>query len=145
MGVTLPEADEAAPVPALLVAVTLKVYACPLVSPLTMSGLALPVTARPPGDAVAVYELMLRPPVLEGAVKETVTLRFAPATEVIAGAPGTPVGVTALEALEAAPVFPALFVAVTVKVYEVPLVRPVTAMGLAVPVPMLPPGLAVAV
>ena len=41
------------------------------------------------------------------------------------GAPGTVEGMIAAEAVEADPV-PAAFVAVTVNVYEVPLVRPVT-------------------
>ncbi len=46
-----------------------------------------------------------------------------PDTEV--GAPGTVDGVTAAESVEAAPV-PDTFVAVTLNVYEVPFVRPVT-------------------
>lgn len=54
VGVTELEAADAEPVPALFVAVTVKVYACPLVKPLTVSGLALPLAVRPPGDAVAV-------------------------------------------------------------------------------------------
>ena len=41
------------------------------------------------------------------------------------GAPGTVAGTTAAEAADAGPV-PAALVAVTVKVYEVPLVRPET-------------------
>ena len=49
-----------------------------------------------------------------------------------------------LEAAEAVPV-PAVFVAVTVKVYGVPFVRPVTTMGLAVPVAVPPPGAEVTV
>ena len=53
-------------------------------------------------------------------------------------------GVTALEAEEAA-LSPALFVAFTVKVYAVPLVRPVTVIGLAEPVAVMPPGEAVTV
>ena len=53
-------------------------------------------------------------------------------------------GVTEFDAADAAPV-PALFVAVTVKVYAVPLVNPVTVMGLDVPVPVNPPGLEVTV
>ena len=53
-------------------------------------------------------------------------------------------GVTELDAAEAAPV-PAEFVAVTVKVYACPLVRPVTVIGLPTPVPVAPPGLAVTV
>jgi hypothetical protein len=60
------------------------------------------------------------------------------------GAPGTVYGVTALDALDAAPV-PAAFVAVTVKVYDVPLVRPVTVSGLADPEVVKEPGLDVTV
>ncbi|WP_211209726.1 hypothetical protein, partial [Uliginosibacterium gangwonense] len=43
LGVTLFEAAEAEPVPALFVAVTVKVYAVPLVSPVTVIGLVPPV------------------------------------------------------------------------------------------------------
>ena len=53
-------------------------------------------------------------------------------------------GVTAEDAVDAAPV-PAALVAVTVKVYGVPLVRPVTTNGLATPLAVAPPGLAVTV
>jgi hypothetical protein len=53
-------------------------------------------------------------------------------------------GVTALEAVEATPV-PAELVAVTVKVYAVPLVNPVTVIGEELPVPVIPPGLDVTV
>src|ERR1043166_2324601 len=53
-------------------------------------------------------------------------------------------GVTAFEAADAGPV-PAELVAVTVKVYEVPLVSPATVMGLPAPVPVMPPGFEVAV
>jgi len=53
-------------------------------------------------------------------------------------------GVTAAEAADAGPV-PTLLVAVTVKVYAVPLVSPVTTIGLAVPVAVIAPGLAVTV
>jgi len=45
------------------------------------------------------------------------------------GAPGTVDGVATADATEAAPV-PDAFVAVTVKVYAVPFVRPVTVHGL---------------
>jgi hypothetical protein len=37
-----------------LVAVTLNVYAVPLVSPVTTNGLDAPVAVAPPGDAVTV-------------------------------------------------------------------------------------------
>jgi hypothetical protein len=53
-------------------------------------------------------------------------------------------GVTATDAMEAGPVQPE-FLAVTVKVYAVPFVRPVTVTGLAVPVAVTPPGLDVTV
>jgi hypothetical protein len=53
-------------------------------------------------------------------------------------------GVTLLDGVEAGPV-PAALVAVTVKVYAVPLVRPVTIIGLAVPMTLILPGLDVTV
>ena len=53
--------------------------------------------------------------------------------------PGTVAGVTAFDA-DDAKLIPALLVAVTVKVYEVPLVSPVTVMGDAGPVAVMPPG-----
>jgi hypothetical protein len=51
----------------------------------------------------------------------------APATAAVGagGVPGVALGLTLLDAVEAAEV-PALFVAVALKVYAVPLVRPVT-------------------
>ena len=54
------------------------------------------------------------------------------------------IGVAALLAAEAAPV-PTALVAVTVKVYAVPLVSPVTVMGLVEPEPVRLPGLEVTV
>ena len=53
-------------------------------------------------------------------------------------------GVTALEAVEATPV-PAELVAVTVKVYGVPLVNPLTVIGEELPDDVIPPGLDVTV
>jgi len=53
-------------------------------------------------------------------------------------------GVTAFDAADGAPV-PTEFVAVTVKVYDVPFVRPVTVSGLALPVSVFPPGFEVTV
>jgi hypothetical protein len=54
------------------------------------------------------------------------------------GAPGAPTGVTEFEAAEEVLV-PLAFVAVTVKVYAVPLVRPVTVIGEPVLVAVKPP------
>jgi hypothetical protein len=53
-GVTLLEAADAAPVPALLVAVTLNVYATLLLKPATVMGLEEPVPVSPPGLEVTV-------------------------------------------------------------------------------------------
>jgi hypothetical protein len=52
--------------------------------------------------------------------------------------------VTEFDGADAGPV-PAVFVAVTVKVYAVPLVSPVTVIGLAVPLAEMPAGLEVTV
>jgi hypothetical protein len=54
IGVTLLDALEAEPVPAELVAVTLKLYAVPLVRPATVKGDAAPLAVRPPGLEVTV-------------------------------------------------------------------------------------------
>ena len=81
---------------------------------------------------------------LAGAVKLTVALLFPAVAVPIVGAPGTVAGVTLLEAADAAPV-PTPLVAVTVKVYAVPLVSPFTARGLLAPLPMKLAGLDVIV
>jgi hypothetical protein len=47
-GVTLLDGTEAALLPVVLVATTVKVYAVPLVSPLTVRGLDVPVAVLPP-------------------------------------------------------------------------------------------------
>ena len=52
--VLLLDAAEAAPVPTVLVAVTVKVYGVPLVRPLTVIGEAAPVAVMPPGLDVTV-------------------------------------------------------------------------------------------
>jgi hypothetical protein len=77
-------------------------------------------------------------------VKATVACPLPAVAEVIAGAPGTVRGVTALEGADAGPV-PALFDAVTVNVYAVPFDRPLTTIGLDGPLAVAPPGLAVTV
>jgi hypothetical protein len=77
-------------------------------------------------------------------VKLTTALALPGVTVPIVGAPGTVIGVTLLEAADAGPV-PYALVAVTVNVYAVPFVSPVTDNGLVVPVAVKPPGLDVAV
>ena len=84
--------------------------------------------------------MIAAPPLLVGAVKLTVALALLPVAETPVGAPGAmAAGVTADEALEAAPV-PMALVAVTVKVYAVPLASPVTVIGDEAPVAVSPPG-----
>ena len=87
------------------------------------------------------------PPVFVGAVKLTVPLPLLPVAETPVGASGAiGAGVTADDALEVVPV-PTRLVATTVKVYAVPLVRPVTVIGDDVPdaVIAVPPPAGVAV
>jgi hypothetical protein len=83
---------------------------------------------------------MADPPLLTGAVKLTVAPPFPAVAVPMAGAPGTVAAVTLLEAADAAPV-PTLLVAVTVKVYGVPFVSPLTVRGLLAPLAVSPPGL----
>jgi len=87
---------------------------------------------------------MADPPLLAGAAKLTVALLFPAVALPMAGAPGAPRGVTLLEAAEAAPV-PVTLVAVTVKEYAVPLVSPLTTIGLPAPLPVKLPGVDVTV
>jgi hypothetical protein len=75
-----------------------------------------------------------------GAVNDTVAWALPAVAVPMVGAPGTVVaaaGVTLLDAADAT-LDPTEFLAVTVKVYAVPLVRPVTVIGLVVPVANFP-------
>jgi hypothetical protein len=54
MGVTLLDAALAGPVPVALIALTVKVYATPVVSPVTVIGEDEPVAVMPPGLEVTV-------------------------------------------------------------------------------------------
>jgi hypothetical protein len=84
------------------------------------------------------------PPVEPGALKVMVACALPAVAVPIVGAPGTVAGVTELDEADAVLV-PAAFVAVTVKVYAVPFVKPVTVMGEPLPVPVKLPGLEVTV
>ena len=77
------------PVPAPLVALTLKVYVVFAVKPETVTGEDAPEPVLHPGLEVAVYEVMLALPVSEGAVNATVAVVAPVAVAVpIVGAPG---------------------------------------------------------
>lgn len=86
------------------------------------------------------------PPLFAGAVNVIVAWPLpAVAAETVCGAPGTPLpGVTLGDGTEAGPA-PIKLLAVTVKVYAVPLVSPVTTSGLPGPDVVMPPGLDVTV
>jgi hypothetical protein len=134
-GVTGVDAADSGLVPMLLVAVTVKVYAVPLVRPVTtldvpVAGTA--VCATPAINGVTEYAVMGLPP-SDGAVQVTVAdaSPLVAATPVgAAGAVTGAVGVMEDEGAEAEPV-PTAFLAVTVKVYAVPLVRPPTVVDVA--------------
>ena len=79
------------------------------------------------------------PPFEDGAVNVMVAGEFPRVAVPIVGAPGTAAGVTEFDADDAVLV-PELLVAVTVNVYAVPLVRPVTVMGDEEPLAVMPPG-----
>ena len=125
-GVTAALGLEPALLPTALVAVTVNVYAVPLVRPVTVQLVAVVQVLVPPvGLEVTAYPVMALPPLLTGAVQDTTACPLPGAAVTSVGAPGVVLGVTAVLGLDAALV-PAMFVAVTVKVYAVPLVRPVT-------------------
>ena len=128
--------------PIALLAVTVNVYAVPLVRPVTVMGDAVPATESAPGLEVTVYPVITDPPSASGAVKVTLACPSPAVAIPIAGAGGgvETSGVTLLDGADLALV-PNALLAVTVNVYAVPSVRPATVMGDAVPVAVIPPGI----
>jgi hypothetical protein len=133
-GVTALDALDAGPVPPLLIAATVNVYAVPFVRPVTVALVAggEPVTvvgvwAVEPTYGVTVYPVIALPPVLPGAVQLTSAWLVAALAVTPVGAPGglACTGVTLLDCADAGPV-PTALVALTVNVYAVPFVSPVT-------------------
>src|SRR6478735_4656411 len=102
---------DAGPVPTSLVAVTENVYAMPLVRPVSVQLSALVRQMRPPGFAVAVYDVTTDPPLDAGADQARATEPLPAVAELRVGAPGTVAG-TADRAFEAGPV-PMALLAVT--------------------------------
>src|SRR6478736_5022407 len=89
------------------------------------------VATAPPGLAVIVYDVMGEP-LTTGTFHDTwADLSPRTATTPV-GAVGMPAGVTAADGAEGCEV-PIALVALTVKVYEMPLIRPVTVPVVAVP------------
>ena len=124
---------EAVLVPTALLAVTVNVYVVPLVRPVIVIGDEPPVAVKFPTLELTVYPVMVEPPLLLGALNVIVACPFPATALTPVGAFGTVAGVTELLDADAVLV-PTAFVAVTVKVYVVPLVRPVTINGEEPPV-----------
>jgi hypothetical protein len=107
----------------------------------------------PSGELVTVYNTILSPPSVAGGENDTVTCwSFSPivyyTATTLVGAPGTVAGGAAgvydADATEAT-LLPIAFLAVTVNVYAVPLVKPVIVIGDALPVAVNNPGALVTV
>lgn len=130
-------AVEAVLVPFAFVAVTVKVYAVPLVRPVTVIGDEPPVAVIPVFE-VTVYEVMAEPPLLLGAVKVIVAEPVPAVATMLVGASGIVDGTMELLVPDGVLV-PTELVAVTVKVYVVPFVRPVMVIGDEPPVAVKPP------
>ena len=110
-------------------------------NPVTVIGLDGPVATMLPGVEVTVYEV-IGLPFDAGALKVTYICDVPAIAVTPVGVPGTPAGVTLLEAVDSAPE-PTALVALTVKVYGMPLVKPPIVIGLEVLVAVVPPGVAV--
>lgn len=87
---------------------------------------------------------MGEPPSEAGGSHDKVTSPSPASAEIAVGGPGTLAGVTLFETADAGLV-PIAFVAVTVKVYAMPFVKPATVIGDALPVPVKPLGFDVTV
>lgn len=89
IGVTAFENIEVTPVPTLFVAVTLKTYVVPLVSPVTTIGLAEPMPVNPSGNDETVYPVISAPPSKIGGIKLTVACVSPDVARTATGVPGT--------------------------------------------------------
>jgi hypothetical protein len=114
-GVTAFDAALCELLPMAFVATTVNVYVVPLVSPVTVIGLAEPLIVILPGFEVTMYPVIGDPPVIDGGVNVTIACAFPFAAVPIVGAPGTVAGVTEFEA-ELAELVPLAFFATTVNV-----------------------------
>ncbi len=137
LGTAAADAVDGAPSPVAFVATTVHVYVLPFVRPPTTSGEAAPFPepAAPPSDEVhATLNPVIGLPPSKGAVKATLICALPGCAVGWAGGSGTRFGITVAEAGEAA-LEPCEFVAVSVHVYVLPLVRPRTMIGEAGPLP----------
>jgi hypothetical protein len=104
------------------------------------------LTVWAPVRALTVYEDMGAPPLLAGAVHDTAATASPAAADTPVGGPGVVRGVTDADGADAW-LSPMSFVALTVKVYDVPLVSPLTVaeVASASAAAVAAPGLAVTV
>ena len=100
--------------------------------PVTIIGEEVPVPI-PLGLPITVYVVMVEPPSVPGALKETVASALPPVAVTEVGASGTVIGVA--DTILLGFPCPAEFTAETSKLYEVPFVSPVTVVEVAVEVP----------
>ena len=150
-GIAASETGDGALVPIAFVAVTAHEYVSPLKRLVTVIGDAEPdaeCVSPLPDDVQVAVKLVIAPPLSAGALNAT-TIRSLPAVVTgTAGVAGAPAGMTDTVAGDGAPL-PAPFVAATVHVYVLPLVRPTTVRVRAdagpVVVPRMPPSLDVQV
>ena len=137
--VTEDDGSELALVPAAFSAVTANVYAVFCVRPVIVTEVLVVVAVTPPGSDVTVYSVMGLPPSEAGAIHKT-TARTSPGiADTSVGVPGAVGVVTEFDESEDG-LAPMEFVAVTVKVYAVPFVRPVTVTEVLVVVAVTLPG-----
>lgn len=130
-GLTEVDQPDQPDVPTAFDAFTLNLYEVPAVSPVTVT---VPepdwetVPVIPPNSEVAKYCVIDEPPLDTGAVKATVTeVDPVTVTAPMAGAPGANAGTIEPDSPDAAEV-PTAFLAVTLNLYEVPVVNRVTRM-----------------
>ena len=134
--------------PIALVAYTVNVYEVVGFKPVTLivpEPAVASVPVIPPGDDVAVYSVIVEPPLLAGAVYATVAVEDPVAVAVpIVGAPGTLAVVTLFDAALWPPV-PAPLTARTSYVYAVLADKPGTLIGDDALVPSTLPGVDIAI
>jgi hypothetical protein len=124
-GVIEGEAIEDKELPTEFMATTVNVRADPFVKPVIVVDSTLPMMFTGlPTEGVTVYPVIAEPPSETGAFHDT-TANALPATAVTTvGEKGTVIGITEDEGEEDEELLPAEFIATTVNVTPVPLVRP---------------------
>jgi hypothetical protein len=117
-----------------LAAVTVHVYVLPFVRPVTLIGGTEPLLLPPAPPLLDVHEALydaIALPLSAPGVKATVTVPFPRVTPVMVGGSGTAAGTAGSDGSDAAD-GPTPLVAVTVQVYVLPLVSPLTVIADAV-------------